>query len=53
MKINGSEGITDDSMVVEKYTDTNVRIIECSYRNIKITTPEDLDFMKQVLESGK
>ena len=53
MKINGSDGITDDSMVVEKYTDTNVRIIECSYRNIKITTPEDLDFMKQVLESGK
>ncbi len=53
MKINGSDGITDDSMVVEKYTDTKVRIIECSYSNIKITTPEDLDFMKQVLESGK
>ncbi|MCI5602971.1 MAG: 2-C-methyl-D-erythritol 4-phosphate cytidylyltransferase [Clostridiales bacterium] len=53
MKINGSDGITDDSMVVEKYTDTKVRIVECSYSNIKITTPEDLDFMKQVLESRK
>lgn len=34
--------ITDDAMVVEYFTDTSVKLIEGSYRNIKITTPEDL-----------
>lgn len=34
--------ITDDAMVVEKYTDIKVKLTEASYKNIKITTPEDL-----------
>ncbi len=34
--------VTDDAMVVEKICDTKVTLIEGSYRNIKITTPEDL-----------
>ena len=34
--------VTDDSMVVERMTEHNVVIVEGSYRNIKITTPEDL-----------
>ncbi|QUI24907.1 2-C-methyl-D-erythritol 4-phosphate cytidylyltransferase [Vallitalea pronyensis] len=33
---------TDDAMVVEKYADTTVTIVEGSYGNIKITTQEDL-----------
>lgn len=33
---------TDDAMVVEKYSNTAIKIIEGSYSNIKITTPEDL-----------
>ena len=37
------EGITDDAMVVETMTDCKVKLVEGSYRNIKITTPEDLD----------
>ena len=37
------EGITDDAMVVETMTDYRVKLVEGSYRNIKITTPEDLD----------
>jgi 2-C-methyl-D-erythritol 4-phosphate cytidylyltransferase len=37
------EGITDDAMVVETMTDCKVKLIEGSYRNIKITTPEDLE----------
>ena len=37
------EGITDDAMVVETMTDHKVKLVEGSYRNIKITTPEDLD----------
>lgn len=35
-------GITDDAMVVETFTDTKVKLVEGSYENIKITTPEDL-----------
>lgn len=34
--------VTDDSMVVEKMTSQAVTIVEGSYHNIKITTPEDL-----------
>lgn len=34
--------ITDDAMVVETFTGHPVKIVEGSYRNIKITTPEDL-----------
>lgn len=36
------EGITDDAMVVETMTEHKVKLVEGSYRNIKITTPEDL-----------
>lgn len=35
--------ITDDAMVVEYATDTRVKLVEGNYRNIKITTPEDLN----------
>lgn len=34
--------ITDDAMVLEYTTDHEVKMIEADYRNIKITTPEDL-----------
>lgn len=34
--------ITDDAMLVEHYTDTRISIVEGDYRNIKITTPEDM-----------
>lgn len=34
--------ITDDAMVLERITGQRVKVIEGSYRNIKITTPEDL-----------
>ena len=36
------DGVTDDAMVVETMTDHPVKLVEMSYRNIKITTPEDL-----------
>ena len=49
-KIN-EEGIrvTDDTMVVEKYGN-KVYLYEGSYNNIKITTPEDLELGRQILE---
>lgn len=34
--------ITDDAMVLEYVTDHEVKMVEADYRNIKITTPEDL-----------
>ena len=33
---------TDDAMVVESYSDCKVKLVQGSYENIKITTPEDL-----------
>lgn len=35
-------GITDDAMVVETMTSHRVHLTEGSYRNIKVTTPEDM-----------
>ena len=35
--------ITDDAMVVEYFTKLPVKLVEGSYQNIKITTPEDLE----------
>lgn len=34
--------VTDDASVVELYTDVKVKLVEGSYSNIKVTTPEDL-----------
>lgn len=38
--------ITDDAMVVERQMGVRVHMVEGSYENIKITTPEDLDIAK-------
>ena len=35
-------GITDDAMVMEEFGDMPVHVTQGSYRNIKITTPEDM-----------
>ena len=41
--------ITDDAMVVETLMDLPVRLVQGSYENIKITTPEDLEIAEYVL----
>lgn len=41
--------ITDDAMVVETFTDRKVKLVEGSYENIKVTTPEDLILAKAFL----
>lgn len=38
--------ITDDAMVVEYFSDVQIKLVEGSYQNIKITTPEDIDIAK-------
>ncbi len=42
----GIQNVTDDAMVVERETDVRVKLTEGSYRNIKITTPEDLEIAR-------
>ncbi len=42
-------GITDDAMVVERALSHPVKLFEGSYRNMKITTPEDLAMAEQML----
>lgn len=44
--------ITDDAMLVEKYTDIKVKMAIGSYNNIKITTPEDMGMALQII-NGK
>ncbi len=45
------QNVTDDAMVLEAVLNKGVKIVEGSYRNIKITTPEDMEaasvFVKQ------
>lgn len=43
--------ITDDAMVVENVCRCKVHLVEGSYENIKITTPEDLKIAEIFLES--
>ena len=45
--------ITDDAMIVEGMTDRKVRLIEGDYRNLKITTPEDMLIAEAFLQAEK
>lgn len=45
-----TQKVTDDAMVAERAGAT-VKLIEGSYNNIKITTPEDLIFARAILET--
>ena len=39
---SGDAVITDDAMVLEKAENIPVKLVQGSYTNIKITTPEDM-----------
>lgn len=41
--------VTDDAMVVETLTEHPVKLVEGSYENIKITTPEDIPIAERFL----
>lgn len=41
--------VTDDAMVVETFTDCRVRLVEGDYRNMKVTTPEDMAVAEALL----
>lgn len=42
--------ITDDAMVLEQYSDIPIALTEGSYKNIKVTTPEDIDIAECFLK---
>lgn len=50
---SGRTDMTDDAMIVESFTDVKVRLVEGSYENIKITTPEDLEIAEVFLRKRK
>ena len=43
------KGITDDAMVVENLAGYPVRLVEGSYENLKVTTPEDMILAEALL----
>lgn len=45
--------VTDDAMVVETVLGMKVKLVEGSYENIKITTPEDLEIAEVFLKRRK
>ena len=45
-----TDGITDDAMVAERFLNMKVTMSEGSYRNIKITSPEDIEWMRSSLQ---
>lgn len=49
----GDDSVTDDSMVIEKYSNINVKMVECSYDNIKVTTPEDIAIARNFLNQNQ
>lgn len=44
--------LTDDAMLVERYLKEKLKVVEGSYRNMKITTEEDLLLAELYLRSG-
>lgn len=42
--------ITDDASVMELFSNTKVKLVMGSYKNIKITTPEDIGIAEKMLE---
>ena len=49
-KGNTTLNITDDAMVMEEFTTNQVRFVQGDYKNIKVTTPEDIDIAELFIE---
>ena len=47
------EGITDDASVVERMTELPVKLVQGDYRNLKVTTPEDIVVAEALIRSRK
>ncbi len=53
MQRDNNHNVTDDTMIVEKYRGLKSKLIYGNYKNIKITTPEDIDVAKIFLNKNK
>lgn len=49
MEMGEALSVTDDAMVLETMSGIPVKLVEASYKNIKITTPEDLRTAESLL----
>ena len=45
----GKPHVTDDTMVVELFGNTKVKMVEGSYENIKLTTPTDMIIAEEII----
>lgn len=46
-----TKGVTDDSMVMERFGGQRIRLYMADYNNVKITTPEDVVIVERLLEN--
>lgn len=44
--------VTDDAMIMEMYGNRKIKLVEGSYENIKLTTPEDILLAEKLLEKN-
>ncbi len=51
MMENGDIDVTDDTMIVERYMGHSVKVIQGSYYNIKLTTPEDMEIAEFLVKN--
>lgn len=51
--LDAGVAVTDDAMVVETLTGRPVKLVEGSYKNIKITTPEDIQTAEIFLKNSE
>ncbi len=42
--------VTDDTMVAKMYADVDARLVESTYENIKITTPDDMELANMICQ---
>lgn len=50
MQEKGMAGVTDDAMVIELLDAAKIRLVEGSYENIKVTTPDDIKVLENLLK---
>ena len=50
---SGEQAVTDDAQVLELALGRTSRLIEGSYRNLKVTTPEDLVVAEAFLKENR
>lgn len=53
MRKSNVSDITDDTMIVERFEGVKTKVLQGSYSNIKLTTPDDFDVIKIFLRKNE